>query len=91
VGNSVALTTNLVPQSMLPDKTVTPNKPGAYFLMGEVSYPYTPQFGLGFISKITMNDRIFMLPRLSDQVPLSDEAAPHATVPFAARNARAAR
>ena len=69
-GNSVTLTTNLVPQAMLPDKTVTPNKPGAYFLMGEVSYPYTPQFGLGFISTITMNDRIFMLPRLSDQIPL---------------------
>lgn len=68
VGTSVTLPTNLVPALMLP--TTTPAKAGAYFLMGEVSYAYKPLFGATIISAPTLYSKIFMLPRLSDSVPL---------------------
>lgn len=70
VGTTINLPANLAPPLMQPDTTVTPNKPGAYFILGEVNYPYTPLFGGAILPSPTLYDRYFMLPRLSDQVPL---------------------
>lgn len=70
VGATVTLPTNLAPALMLPDPTKTPAKSGAFFLMGEVSYSYTPLFGAAIMPAPTLYSRVFMLPRLSDSVPL---------------------
>jgi len=44
---------------------------GAYLVMGEVTYRYTPLFTYGPAGVTMMYDRTLMSPRLSDQVPLS--------------------
>lgn len=67
-GTTVALPTNLAPTEMLP--TTSPVKAGAYFLMGEVSYAYTPLFGASVMKAPTLYTKIYMLPRVSDSVPL---------------------
>ncbi|MDF8331766.1 TadE/TadG family type IV pilus assembly protein [Novosphingobium cyanobacteriorum] len=68
VGTAVALPTNLAPTEMLP--TTSPVKAGAYFLMGEVSYAYTPLFGATIMKAPKLYTKVYMLPRLSDSVPL---------------------
>lgn len=44
---------------------------GAYMILGEVSYTYTPPIVWGSAQTMTLSDSVFMSPRLSDQVPLS--------------------
>lgn len=44
---------------------------GSYLVMGEVSYAYTPLFTYGAAQPMTLYDRVFMSPRMSDSVPLS--------------------
>jgi Flp pilus assembly protein TadG len=67
-GTAVTLPTNLAPTEMQP--TTSPVKAGAYFLMGEVSYAYTPLFGATIMRAPTLYTKVYMLPRLSDSVPL---------------------
>jgi len=67
-GTTVNLPANLVPTQMLP--TTSPVKAGAYFLLGEASYSYTPAFGAQIMPAPTLYSKIYMLPRLSDSVPL---------------------
>lgn len=43
---------------------------GSYLVMGEVSYSYTPLFTYGVAQPMTLYDRVFMSPRMSDQVTL---------------------
>lgn len=43
----------------------------SYLIMGEVSYAYTPLFTYGAAQPMTLYDRVFMSPRMSDSVPLS--------------------
>lgn len=69
-GAAVTLPTNLVPALMLPDLTKTPAKAGTFFLMAEVSYSYTPLFGATIMPAPTLYSKVYMLPRLSDSVPL---------------------
>jgi Flp pilus assembly protein TadG len=45
---------------------------GTYLILGEVTYTYTPTARFaGFPRPITLTDSILMLPRVSDEVPLS--------------------
>ncbi len=44
---------------------------GSYLILGEVSYAYTPLFTYGAAQPMTLYDRVFMSPRMSDSVPLS--------------------
>ena len=45
---------------------------GSYLLLGQVTYTYTPSVSFaGFPKPITLSDSILMLPRVSDEVPLS--------------------
>jgi len=44
---------------------------GSYMILGEVSYTYVPVEAWGASQAMTLSDRVFMSPRLSDQVPLS--------------------
>lgn len=69
-GATVSLPSNLVPSLMLPDLTKTPARAGSYFLIGEVSYSYTPLFGAAIMPSPTLYAKVYMLPRLSDSVPL---------------------
>ncbi len=43
---------------------------GSYLIMGEVTYNYTPLVAYGLAQPMTLADRVFMSPRMSDQVPL---------------------
>ncbi|BBD97977.1 pilus assembly protein [Sphingobium amiense] len=42
----------------------------SYVILAESSYPYTPTVGLAIVPTITMNEQIYMYPRLSDSVNL---------------------
>lgn len=42
----------------------------SYVILAESSYPYTPSVGLAMVPTITMTDKIYMYPRLSDSVNL---------------------
>lgn len=44
---------------------------GSYLIFGEVNYAYTPIISYGFLKPTGIYDRIYMSPRLSDQIPLS--------------------
>ncbi|WP_343525786.1 TadE/TadG family type IV pilus assembly protein [Sphingomonas sp.] len=43
-----------------------------YFLMAEVTYAYTPPTSFGSIGALTLGDRIYMVPRNTDQIKCSD-------------------
>ena len=44
---------------------------GSYLIVGEVSYPYNPGISWGGFNGFTLADTSIMVPRASDQVPLS--------------------
>lgn len=64
--NGSALATNstvTVPANM--------SSTGTYVILGQVTYTYTAALPWGNIGSYTLSDRIMMLPRVSDSVPLS--------------------
>ncbi|WP_353230679.1 TadE/TadG family type IV pilus assembly protein [Novosphingobium sp.] len=65
----VTLPTNLAPSLMIPSNAN--NQTGAFIIMGEISYAYTPAFGGGWIPSPALYNRYFMLPRLSTAIPLT--------------------
>jgi len=71
VGTIVNLPTNMAPPLMVPNPTANPATVGGYFIMGDISYPYVPAFGQGYLPSPTLYNRYFMLPRLSNSVPLT--------------------
>jgi hypothetical protein len=62
----VTLPTNFAPTEMQPNPTTS--TVGAYIVMGEVGYTYTPLFGGTILPSPTLYNRYFMLPRLTTQV-----------------------
>ena len=44
---------------------------GTYLILGEISYAYTPALGLGAQTAMTIYDKSYMSPRLSNAIPLS--------------------
>ena len=44
---------------------------GTYLILGEVTYTYQPVVGLGANTAMTLYDRSFMSPRISNAIPLS--------------------
>jgi Flp pilus assembly protein TadG len=68
-GTVVTLPTNLAPPLMVPSSSN--NNTGAYFIMGEISYPYTPLFGSSWLPSPTLYNRYFMLPRLTSSIALT--------------------
>lgn len=69
VNTVVTLPTNMAPALMIPSSSN--NQTGGYFIMGEISYSYTPLFGGGWIPSPNLYNRYFMLPRLSTYIPLN--------------------
>ncbi len=69
VGTIVNLPVNLAPALMLPNPSTNPATPGGYFIMGEISYTYTPLFGQSYVPPTKMYNRYFMLPRLTSYIP----------------------
>lgn len=67
-GTIVTLPTNFAPTEMQPNPTTS--TVGAYIVMGEVGYTYTPLFGGTILPSPTLYNRYFMLPRLTTQVAL---------------------
>lgn len=65
----VNLPTNMAPALMIPSSSN--NNTGGYFIMGEISYSYSPLFGGGWIPSPNLYNRYFMLPRLSTYIPLT--------------------
>ena len=65
-GAIVNLPANMAPIDMQPN--VATLTPGSYFIMGEVSYSYTPAFGMGWLPSPSLYNRYFMLPRVSTSV-----------------------
>jgi Flp pilus assembly protein TadG len=66
IGTVINLPKNMAPVDMQPNLlTLTP---GSYFIMGEVSYSYTPAFGMGWLPSPSLYNRYFMLPRVSTSV-----------------------
>ena len=65
----VTLPTNMAPSLMVPSNAN--NQTGGYFIMGEISYPYSPAFGGGWLPTPNLYNRYFMLPRLSTYIPLT--------------------
>lgn len=61
--------------SAITDKTVAiPSGLAAtdtYLIQGKVTYTYTPALIFGNITKITLTDTILMLPRVSEEIPLT--------------------
>jgi Flp pilus assembly protein TadG len=70
-GTAVTVPTGMISTPMLPNSTSTPAVAGAYLLMGEVSYNYTPAFSFGGAGAMTFQDRIFLVPRSATNIPLS--------------------
>jgi len=70
-GAIVNLPTNMAPPLMIPNPSASPPTVGGYFVMGEISYPYVPAFGGGWLPSPVLYNRYFMLPRLSNSVPLT--------------------
>jgi Flp pilus assembly protein TadG len=70
VGDTVTLPTGMVTATMLPNATGTPVTVGAYFIMGEVSYNYTPAVTYNGMGTLKFGDRIFLVPRSSTNIPL---------------------
>lgn len=70
-GSSVTLPTNMVSSTMIPDNSVTPARAGAYFIMGEVTYTYTPVFAFNGVGTMTFADRIYLAPRAVNNIPLT--------------------
>ncbi|WP_408591119.1 TadE/TadG family type IV pilus assembly protein [Novosphingobium sp.] len=70
-GTVLALPKGLAPAMMIPDPAASPPRAGAYFILGETRYNYTPLFGASIMPAPTLYAKVYMLPRLSDQVPLS--------------------
>jgi Flp pilus assembly protein TadG len=68
-GTSVTLPTNMAPALMQPNSSN--NNVGAYIIMSEASYPYTPLFGAGWLPSPNLYNRYFMLPRVSTTIPLT--------------------
>ena len=69
VNTVVTLPANMAPSLMVPSNAN--NQTGGYFVMGEISYPYTPLFGGGWLPTPNLYNRYFMLPRLSTYIPLT--------------------
>jgi Flp pilus assembly protein TadG len=67
VNTAVTLPANMAPTLMQPTTTGAGN--GAYMIMGEISYPYTPGFGQGWLPAPNLYNRYFMLPRISTSIP----------------------
>lgn len=67
VGTTVNLPANLAPPLMVPSQTNS--NTGAYFIMGEISYSYTPAFGANWLPAPNLYNRYFMLPRAHTSVP----------------------
>jgi Flp pilus assembly protein TadG len=44
---------------------------GTYLVLGEVTYTYQPVIGLGANSAMTLYDKTYMSPRISNAIPLS--------------------
>jgi len=70
-GAIVTLPTNMAPPLMVPNPSANPATAGGYFIMGEIAYPYVPTFGQGYLPSPILYNRYFMLPRLSNSVPLT--------------------
>lgn len=70
VGSSVTLPANMAPALMIPSSSN--GNIGGMFVMGEVTYPYTPAFGGGWLPAPNLYNRYFMLPSLTTTVPCSD-------------------
>jgi len=49
----------------VPSQMATPN---TYLIYGEVSYTYSPTFGYNLPGTVTMNNSIFMSPRLVNSI-----------------------
>jgi len=71
VNTVVNLPTGMAPAEMQPSTTNGVTTPGAYFIMGEISYAYTPGFGAGWLPSPNLYNRYFMLPRVSASIPLT--------------------
>jgi Flp pilus assembly protein TadG len=70
-GTGVVVPTGLISTPMLPNASSTPAVAGAYLLMGEISYNYTPVFSFAGAGAMTFQDRIFLVPRSATNIPLS--------------------
>jgi hypothetical protein len=54
---------------MLP--STSPVRAGAYLVMGEVTYNYTPVFSFLGRGAMTFKDRIFLVPRAVNSIPMT--------------------
>jgi len=70
VGTTVNLPTGLAPSLMIPSSAN--NQTGGMFIMGEISYAYTPAFGGGWLPSPNLYNRYFMLPRISTTIPCTN-------------------
>lgn len=70
-GTIVNLPANMAPPLMVPNPAASPPTVGGYFIMGEISYPYVPAFGGGWLPSPNLYNRYFMLPRMSNSIPLT--------------------
>jgi Flp pilus assembly protein TadG len=70
-GSTVTLPTGMASSTMLPDASATPARAGAYLIMGEITYNYTPVFKFGGAGAMTFKDRIFLVPRAVNNIPLT--------------------
>lgn len=70
VNSIVTLPSNMVHQALQPDPRANPPKPGAYLILGEVGYDFSPLFPVVITQTINLHDEIYMIPRLADQVLL---------------------
>ena len=69
VGDTINLPSGMATSAMLPQPAATPPVTGAYILLGEVSETYHPAIGYGTMTGFPLAERIFMLPRLNQDLP----------------------
>ena len=67
----VTLPSGMVTTSMIPNASAAPPITGAFIVMGEVTYNYTPTFSYNGMGSMTFADRIFLVPRVSTNIPLT--------------------
>lgn len=68
-GSTITLPTGMATGNMLP--STSPVRAGAFLVMGEVTYSYTPAFTFGGRGAMTFADRIFLVPRAVNSIPLT--------------------
>jgi Flp pilus assembly protein TadG len=58
------------PQGQVVSVPATLNSPNVYYILGEVSYIYTPAIGYQVTGPLTLKDQTYMSPRLVNEIPV---------------------